>query len=108
MGHPLIRVAHSRDVARWISLMKGRRPLVTLWMLKQGNCDVSDTALQNSFGLRFLLSSLDFLLTWGVLTMVAWSTVAADADGWQRRVVCCVVASFLYGLLNAARDIEKR
>jgi hypothetical protein len=81
-------------------------PALVLWIFSRMGVDVSASVLDGSFLRRWLVYGLNFLLTWGILVVLAWHL--ADERrvlGWQ--VACAVIASTLYGVLAAAHPRVK-
>lgn len=77
-----------------------RQPSMVLWLLRRLGVAADAEQIEESFPLRWLLGSVDFLLRWGVVAVLAWWSL-----GTQRAlsvgVVVVIAGSFVFGLINA-------
>lgn len=87
--------------------MKYRPPFLLLWLLEKSGQGVCAHRIHTSFPLRWLLGSLNFLLTWGLLAGVAW-TLLDQGDRVTSPTVVVLCACVVYGLLNASSDLDER
>lgn len=76
-----------------------REPKFSLWLLRELGVSISPGMLARSFILRWLLGTANFLLTWGVLSLVVWGFLGSPHTHGKSLVV--LAASLVYGLLLA-------
>lgn len=87
--------------------MRRREPKLCVWILGAMGIQIGSSKLDSSFPLRWALGSMNFMLTWGVIVLIAWSIISGLEDV-VRRVLVVLGACVVYGALNASLNSAPR